>query len=87
MVGFLLFVTLLQYLNQWTRYTQVYFQTNTCSGAHVLKSASCDEVILKLQAISMVKRTPAYKNRLKALELERTGGITNKKKGHKQLDK
>lgn len=51
------------------------------------KSASCDEVILKLQAISMVKRTPAYKNRLKALELERTGGITNKKKGHKQLDK
>ncbi|XP_078181239.1 chaperone DnaJ-domain superfamily protein [Carex rostrata] len=60
LVGFLLFVTLLQYLNQWTRYTQ---------------------------AISMVKRTPAYKNRLKALELERTGGITNKKKGHKQLDK
>ncbi|KAJ3676106.1 hypothetical protein LUZ60_003518 [Juncus effusus] len=39
------------------------------------------------QAISMVKKTPAYKNRLKALELERTGGITNKKKGHKQLDK
>ncbi|KAJ3683971.1 hypothetical protein LUZ61_013135 [Rhynchospora tenuis] len=60
LVGLLLFVSLLQYLNQWTRYTQ---------------------------AISMVKRTPAYKNRLKALELERTGGITNKKKGHKHLDK
>ncbi|KAF8409513.1 hypothetical protein HHK36_005589 [Tetracentron sinense] len=39
------------------------------------------------QAISMVKKTPAYKNRLRALELERSGGITNKKKGHKQMDK
>ncbi|XP_010553423.1 PREDICTED: chaperone protein dnaJ 50 [Tarenaya hassleriana] len=39
------------------------------------------------EAIAMVKRTPAYKNRLKALELERTGGVTNKKKGHKQIDK
>lgn len=35
----------------------------------------------------MVKKTPAYKNRLRALELERSGGATNKKKGHKQLDK
>ena len=34
----------------------------------------------------MVKKTPAYKNRLRALELERSGGATNKKKGHK-LDK
>lgn len=32
----------------------------------------------------MVKKTPAYKNKLKALELERTGGTTNKKKGNKQ---
>ncbi|KAA0056881.1 chaperone protein dnaJ 50 [Cucumis melo var. makuwa] len=38
------------------------------------------------QAIDMVKKTPAYKNRLRALELERSGGATNKKKGHK-LDK
>ncbi|KAK9265414.1 hypothetical protein L1049_001663 [Liquidambar formosana] len=39
------------------------------------------------QAIDMVKKTPAYKNRLRALELERSGGITNKKKSHKQMDK
>ncbi|KAF9595693.1 hypothetical protein IFM89_002597 [Coptis chinensis] len=39
------------------------------------------------QAITMVKKTPAYKNKLRALELERSGGITNKKKGHKQIDK
>ncbi|KAG6573208.1 Polyubiquitin 10, partial [Cucurbita argyrosperma subsp. sororia] len=39
------------------------------------------------QAIDMVKKTPAYKNKLRALELERSGGATNKKKGHKQLDK
>lgn len=35
----------------------------------------------------MVKKTPAYKNRLKALELERTGGITGKKKTQKSMDK
>lgn len=40
-----------------------------------------------LQAINMVKKTPAFKNKLKALELERSGGVTNKKKGHKQMDK
>lgn len=39
------------------------------------------------QAINMVKKTPAYKNKLKALELERTGGITSKRKGHKQMEK
>ncbi|XP_023001298.1 dnaJ protein ERDJ7-like isoform X2 [Cucurbita maxima] len=39
------------------------------------------------QAVDMVKKTPAYKNRLRALEFERSGGATNKKKGHKQLDK
>ncbi|RCV31518.1 hypothetical protein SETIT_6G184400v2 [Setaria italica] len=39
------------------------------------------------QAIESVKQTPAYRNRLKALEFERTGGIANKKKGHKQADK
>ncbi|VVA93784.1 unnamed protein product [Arabis nemorensis] len=38
------------------------------------------------EAIATVKRTPAYKNKLKALELERTGGVTNKKKGPKQID-
>uniref|UniRef100_A0A0E0RFM1 J domain-containing protein n=1 Tax=Oryza rufipogon TaxID=4529 RepID=A0A0E0RFM1_ORYRU len=38
-------------------------------------------------AIETVKQTPAYKNRLKALEFERTGGISSKKKGHKQMDK
>lgn len=35
----------------------------------------------------MVKKTPAYKNRLRALELERCGGITNKKKTQKNMDK
>lgn len=39
------------------------------------------------QAINMVKKTPAYKNKLKALELERTGGMTSKRKGHKQMEK
>uniref|UniRef100_K3YNT5 Uncharacterized protein n=1 Tax=Setaria italica TaxID=4555 RepID=K3YNT5_SETIT len=39
------------------------------------------------KAIESVKQTPAYRNRLKALEFERTGGIANKKKGHKQADK
>ncbi|KAK9092126.1 hypothetical protein Syun_027037 [Stephania yunnanensis] len=39
------------------------------------------------QAISMVKKTPAYKNKLKALELERKGGVGNKKKSQKQSDK
>lgn len=36
----------------------------------------------------MVKKTPAYKNRLKAMELERTGGVTNRKKGgNKHINK
>lgn len=35
----------------------------------------------------MVKKTPAYKNKLRALELERSGGVTSKKKSTKQLDK
>ncbi|KAI4295846.1 hypothetical protein L6164_035846 [Bauhinia variegata] len=39
------------------------------------------------QAIAMVKKTPAYKNRLKALELERSGGIASKKKSQKNIDK
>ncbi|XAR53761.1 hypothetical protein NMG60_11022438 [Bertholletia excelsa] len=39
------------------------------------------------QAIDMVKKTPAYKNRLRALELERSGGMTNKKKSQKQMNK
>ncbi|KAM7525203.1 hypothetical protein LguiA_015105 [Lonicera macranthoides] len=39
------------------------------------------------QALEMVKKTPAYKNKLRALELERSGGVTNRKKGQKQMDK
>jgi len=35
----------------------------------------------------MVKKTPAYKNKLRALELERSGGITNKKKSQKNTVK
>lgn len=30
-----------------------------------------------------MKQTPAYKNKLKALELERSGAVNNKKKGSK----
>ncbi|KAJ4887289.1 Chaperone protein dnaJ 50 [Raphanus sativus] len=43
-------------------------------------------VLVGLLALATVKRTPAYKNRLKALELERTGGVSSKKKGPKQID-
>ncbi|GLT44778.1 hypothetical protein SLA2020_186550 [Shorea laevis] len=39
------------------------------------------------QAVAMVKKTPAYKNRPQALELERSGGTTNKKKSNRQMDK
>ncbi|RDX61352.1 DnaJ protein ERDJ7 [Mucuna pruriens] len=39
------------------------------------------------QAVAMVKKTPAYKNKLRALELERSGGITNKKKSQKNMHK
>ncbi|KAL6207085.1 hypothetical protein ACLB2K_024330 [Fragaria x ananassa] len=39
------------------------------------------------QAIDMVKKTPAYKNRLRQLELERRGGTTTKKKSNKQTNK
>nr|ACU24633.1 unknown [Glycine max] len=39
------------------------------------------------QAVAMVKKTPAYKNKLRALELERSGGVTNKKKSQKNMDK
>ncbi|WCJ20296.1 Chaperone DnaJ-domain superfamily protein [Euphorbia peplus] len=39
------------------------------------------------QAVAMVKKTPAYKNKLRALELERSGGTTARKKGSKQMDK
>lgn len=49
--------------------------------------ASRSSLILSFQAIDMVKKTPAYKNKLKALELERTGGVTKKKKSNKQIDK
>lgn len=38
------------------------------------------------QAVEMVKKTPAYKNKLRALELERSGGVSNRKKNNK-MDK
>lgn len=60
LVGVLLLVSGLQYLNQKTRYSQ---------------------------AVNMVKKTPAYKNRLRALELERNGGVSSKKKNNKQMDR
>ncbi|RAL44851.1 hypothetical protein DM860_003610 [Cuscuta australis] len=39
------------------------------------------------QAIDTVKKTPAYKNKLRALELERSGGVTSRKKNNKVMDK
>ncbi|KAG0567374.1 hypothetical protein M758_7G147800 [Ceratodon purpureus] len=39
-----------------------------------------NEKIRHAQMVDMVKQTPAYKNKLKALELERSGGVTSKKK-------
>lgn len=39
------------------------------------------------QAIDTVKKTPAYKNKLRALELERSGGVTSRKKNNKAMDK
>ncbi|CAN1165850.1 DnaJ protein ERDJ7 [Linum perenne] len=39
------------------------------------------------QAVEMVKKTPAYKNKLRALELERNGGLLSKKKNNRQMDK
>jgi DnaJ family protein C protein 25 len=53
----------------------------------LLTAPLIESVMLLLQAIESVKQTPAYRNRLKALEFERTGGISSKKKGHKQMDK
>ncbi|GAA0170470.1 chaperone [Lithospermum erythrorhizon] len=38
------------------------------------------------QAIDMVKKTPAYKNKLRALELERTGKLAKNKKNNKQMN-
>ncbi|KAJ8761736.1 hypothetical protein K2173_004545 [Erythroxylum novogranatense] len=38
------------------------------------------------QVVEMVRKTPAYKNRLRALELERTGSVATKKKSSKQMD-
>ncbi|VFQ96204.1 unnamed protein product [Cuscuta campestris] len=39
------------------------------------------------QAIDTVKKTPAYKNKLRALELECSGGVTSRKKNNKVMDK
>ena len=36
-----------------------------------------------LQAVETAKQTPAYKNRIKAMEAERNGGVVGKKKGTK----
>jgi len=35
------------------------------------------------QMVDMVKQTPAYKNKLKALELQKNGAVSNKKKRSK----
>ena len=36
-----------------------------------------------MQAVETAKQTPAYKNRMRAMEAERNGGVVGKKKGAK----
>jgi DnaJ family protein C protein 25 len=42
-----------------------------------------NEKMRHAQMVDMVKQTPAYKNKLKALELQKNGAVSNKKKGQK----
>eukprot|EP01018_Ginkgo_biloba_P009718 Gb_34407 [translate_table: standard] len=65
-------VILLGYLRQKFSWTALRCSQNKQAGTKIL---------------NMVKKTPAYKNKLKALELERNGGMANKRKGPKQKNK
>ncbi|XP_057833340.1 dnaJ protein ERDJ7 isoform X2 [Cryptomeria japonica] len=85
--GLLLVLSGFQYLNQWTRYKQESlvwrfggFQRHF---SHIYTGVGLHHFLV----VSMVKKTPAYKNKLKALELERKGGMENKRKGMKQKNK
>eukprot|EP00270_Netrium_digitus_P008349 TRINITY_DN2492_c0_g1_i1.p1 TRINITY_DN2492_c0_g1~~TRINITY_DN2492_c0_g1_i1.p1 ORF type:complete len:323 (+),score=104.78 TRINITY_DN2492_c0_g1_i1:103-969(+) len=81
-----------QYFYNTARYYQAYYAPKTdlrvilvavlllLSAFHYL-----NDLIRYNQAMDYAKKTPAYKNRLKALELEKAGGsISSKKKGSKK---
>jgi hypothetical protein len=51
---------------------------------NIAKSYIWNVEIMFLQIMDMVKQTPAYKNKMKALELEHNQARTNKKKGSKK---
>jgi hypothetical protein len=46
---------------------------------NIAKSYIWNVEIMFLQIVDMVKQTPAYKNKMKALELEHSQARTNKK--------
>ncbi len=50
---------------------------------NIAKSYIWNVEIMFLQIMDMVKQTPTYKNKMKALELEHSQARTNKKKGSK----
>jgi len=50
---------------------------------NIAKSYIWNVEIMFLHIMDMVKQTPAYKNKMKALELEHNQARTNKKKGSK----
>jgi hypothetical protein len=50
---------------------------------NIAKSYIWNVEIMFLQIVDMVKQTPVYKNKMKALELEHSQVRTNKKKGSK----
>jgi hypothetical protein len=50
---------------------------------NIAKSYIWNVEIMSLQIMDMVKLTPTYKNKTKALELEHNQARTNKKKGSK----
>jgi hypothetical protein len=49
----------------------------------IAKSYMWNVEIMFLQIVDMVKQTPAYKSKIKALELKHSQARTNKKKGSK----
>lgn len=78
------------YFYNTARYYQAYYgpqadPLSVCLGLLVVLSAFqyLNQWTRYRQMVDMVKQTPAYKNKLKALELERSGGFGNRKKASK----
>ncbi|KAH9606674.1 hypothetical protein KSS87_014883 [Heliosperma pusillum] len=82
LIGLLLILSGFQYVNQWTRIEN----RDDSIIDMIFINLNDSEALLRASvfvALEMVKKTPAYKNKLRALELERSGGVTNKKKNNK----